>query len=100
MNYEITNSQSIKDCLLKMQAGDTLILDDGVYQGKFEIWNSGIKIKAKNPRKAILSNKDYYHKIMPNHNECNTFNTFTLYIGGDDVILEDLTIKKDRKSVV
>lgn len=95
MNYEITNNQSIKDCLLKMQAGDTLILDDGVYQGKFEIWNSGIKIKAKNPRKAILSNKDYYHKIMPNHNECNTFNTFTLYIGGDDVILEDLTIKNE-----
>ncbi len=49
MNYEITNSQSIKDCLLKMQAGDTLILDDGVYQGKFEIWNSGIKINRQLP---------------------------------------------------
>ncbi len=95
MNYEITNKEKITEFVKNMHSGDTLILEDGIYQEKIEIWNSGITIKAKNPCKAILSNKDYYHKIMPNHNECNTFNTFTLYIGGDDVVLENLIIQNE-----
>jgi len=38
----------------RMQAGDTLVVLDGVYTGTLKI-KSGIAIKAKNPRKAVFS---------------------------------------------
>ena len=38
----------------RMQAGDTLVVLDGVYTGTLKL-KSGITIKAKNPRKAIFS---------------------------------------------
>lgn len=95
MLYEIKNSESLHSILNQCQEGDTLVLDDGFYEGKFEIWQNHLYIKAKHTRKAIIHNKDYYHKIMPNHNECNTFNTFTVYVGGNHTTLEGLCIQND-----
>lgn len=93
MNYFAQNSDELNLIINKLTDGDTVILEDGIFKGKYEIWNNNISIKAKNNKKSILSNNDYYHKIMPNNNECNTFNTFTLYIGGDNVTLENIIIE-------
>lgn len=93
MIFEINNTTRISNILLQMSPGDTLILNDGIYDEKIEIWIDNITIKAKNKHQAIISNNDYYHKIMSNHNECNTFNTFTIYIASNNVKLEGLTIE-------
>ncbi|MDE5867752.1 MAG: hypothetical protein K2H02_02290 [Anaeroplasmataceae bacterium] len=93
MRFQISNQQSITETLKKLSSGDTLILSDGIYHEKLEIWQDNITIQAEHPQQAIISNKDYYHKIMPNHNECNTFGTYTLYIGGNHITLDGLTIE-------
>lgn len=95
MEVIINNQKSINDYLKKLKNNDVLILEDGIYNEKVEIWQEGITIKALNKHKAIIANKDYYHKIMPNHNECNTFNTFTLYVGANNVTIENIIIRND-----
>ncbi|MDE5546755.1 MAG: hypothetical protein K2I88_04760, partial [Anaeroplasmataceae bacterium] len=81
MVIELNHLQSINDALAQMSSGDILVLNDGIYQEKVEIWLDDIVIRAKHSGKAIISNKDYYHKIMSDGNECNTFHTYTMYIG-------------------
>lgn len=95
MLIELNHLQSINKALTQMSSGDILLLNDGVYQEKVEIWLNNIIIRAKHSGKAIISNKDYYHKIMSDGNECNTFHTYTLYIGGNDIRLEGLVIQNE-----
>lgn len=95
MIIEITPNQSINKAISKMNHGDTLILHDGTYNEKVEIWINQITICSANPGKAIITNKDYYHKIMSDGNECNTFHTYTLYIGGNYVTLKNLIIQNE-----
>ncbi len=92
MEITLKPGESINKTLQKLKTGDVIILDDGIYFEKVEVWTNDIKIKGKNHLGAIIYNMDYYHKIMPNHNECNTFNTFTVYVGADNVTIEDITI--------
>ncbi len=93
MIYEIYENESINVTLANMKDNDILILNDGIYNEKVFITNNNITIKAKNLNKAIIQNKDYYHKIMENNNECNTFGTYTMFVGGDNVTLDGLHIK-------
>ena len=64
MIYEIYENESINVTLANMKDNDILILNDGIYNEKVFITNNNITIKAKNLNKAIIQNKDYYHKIM------------------------------------
>lgn len=93
MITEITPDISINETLKKLNSKDILILNDGIYYEKVEVWNSNITIKAKHHLKAKIAHKDYYHKIMPDNNECNTFRTYTLYVGGNDVKIEGIIIE-------
>lgn len=93
MIIELTPTQSINKALEGMTLGDVLLLNDGEYFEKVEVWVEHITIKAKNAGKVIISNHDYYHKIMEDGNECNTFRTYTMYIGSNHVTLEDLIIQ-------
>ncbi len=95
MIVEITAEMSINSVLKKTTPGDTIILNDGIYNEKVEIWMDQITIQSKNPGKAIITNKDYYHKIMQDGNECNTFHTYTLYIGGNHITLKGLIIQNE-----
>ncbi len=97
MQIEISTNNSINQELKKLKDGDTLILNDGIYNEKVEVWNDNIKIIAKNKHKAIITNNDYYHKIMQDNNECNTFRTYTLYIGGNNVLLKGIIV--ENKSI-
>lgn len=44
----------VQHAIDRMQAGDTLVVLDGVYSGTLKL-KSGITIQAKNPRKAVFS---------------------------------------------
>jgi len=52
----------------RMQAGDTLVVLDGVYTGTLKL-KSGITIKAKNPGKAVFSGLELLEKVFDQHSE-------------------------------
>ncbi len=93
MIYKIDSSMSINECLKKMKSGDSLYLKNGIYNEKVEIDVSNISIIGESIDNTIISNKDYYHKIMKDYNECNTFRTYTVFVGGDNVKITNLTIE-------
>lgn len=93
MEYIIDNTKSINETLKNMHDFDTLILKSGIYKEKVKVLNNNITIKGEDRCNVIIENKDFFHKIMPDFNECNTFRTWTFYVGGDNVKLSNLTIK-------
>ena len=93
MEYIIDSTTSINATLEKMKDFDVLILKKGVYKEKVKVLNNNITIKGLDRDEVIIENKDFFHKIMPDFNECNTFRTYTVYVGGDNVVLKNLTIK-------
>lgn len=93
MIYTIDNTNSITKILEKLKSGDTLYLKKGIYNEKvFEI-NDNITIKGEDKDGVIIQNKDYFCKIMDDYNICNTFRSYTMYIGGKNITLKNLTIK-------
>ena len=64
MILKINPKQSISQIMHSLSSGDTLLLEDGIYKEKIEIWKNDITLIAEHPLKAIISNKDYAHKIM------------------------------------
>lgn len=85
--------KTLKKCLENICEGDTLFLRNGVYEEKLEILVDNINIIGESKDGVIIENKDFYHKIMPDYNECNTFRTYTVLIGGNNTTVENLTIK-------
>ena len=41
----------------------------------------------------MISNHDWFTKIMPDYNECNTFRTATFLVAGDNISIINLTIE-------
>ena len=93
MQYKIDSQCSINETLKKLKDGDTLFLKNGIYNEKVEVDISNINIIGESKEKTIISNKDHFYKIMDDFNECNTFRTYTVYIGGDNVNISNLTIE-------
>ena len=93
MKKVIDNTFSINQILETLNSGDILFLKNGIYKEKIEIIKDGITIIGESKENVILSNNDYFHKIMSDWNECNTFRTYTVYIGADNITLENLTIE-------
>lgn len=93
MEYYINTNNSINKTLEKCASGDIIYLDEGIYYEKVIILVDNIKIIGKDSNKTIISNNDFYHKIMKDYNECNTFRTYTCYVGSDNVTITNLTIR-------
>lgn len=95
MRYEIDNTKSISECSSKLKNGDILFLKNGVYNEKVVVINKNITIIGESIDGVIIQNKDWFTKIMPDYNECNTFRTETFYVNGFNIIIENLTIKNN-----
>lgn len=93
MKYTLTNKNSINETIKNCNPGDSILLKNGIYNEKVEITVDQLTISGESQEGVIITNHDYYHKIMSDYNECNTFRTYTLYIGSNDVKLSNLTIK-------
>ena len=93
MIYTINNSYSINEILAKCNSGDEIILEPGIYKEKIEIYINNITITGLDKNKTIITNNDYYHKIMEDFNECNTFRTYSVYVGGNNILFKNLTIE-------
>lgn len=93
MIFKINNSTSINETIKKCSDGDTILLEPGTYKEKVEIYKNNISIISIDKNKTIITNNDYYHKIMSDFNECNTFRTYSVYVGGNNVKFENITIE-------
>ncbi|MBE6137058.1 MAG: pectin esterase [Erysipelotrichaceae bacterium] len=93
MKYIIDSKESINDTLAKCKPGDSIYLKNGIYNEKVEVRIDNLTIIGESQNNTIIANMDYYHKIMPDHNECNTFRTYTVYVGSNNVNICNLTIK-------
>ena len=49
MILKINPKQSISQIMHSLSSGDTLLLEDGIYMEKIEIWNHDITLIAEHP---------------------------------------------------
>ncbi len=93
MIYKIDSNCSINETLSKMKPKDELILARGLYKEKVVVDVDDIVIRGEEKKGTIIFNSDYYLKIMPDKNECNTFRTYTVQVLGNNVKMYDLTVE-------
>ena len=93
MKYIINESISINETLKKCKPGDIIYLKNGLYKEKVDIMINNVCIIGESIDHTIITNHDFYHKIMPDYNECNTFRTYSCYVGADNVEISNLTIQ-------
>ena len=93
MKYTINSSDSINETLSKMKEGDSLFLQNGIYKEKVVILINNILLEGESKDGVIITNHDWFTKIMPDFNECNTFRTATLLVAGENVTLKSLTVE-------
>ena len=89
----VNNEMSINNIIKNAKPGDTIFLKKGIYNEKVIISLNNIKIIGEDMENTIISNNDYFHKILKDGNEANTFRTYTCLITGDNVEISNLTIE-------
>lgn len=96
MIYDVDNTVSLNKFIKNCVDGDIIKLKAGIYKEKVEIYNKNITLIGEDKEKTIITNNDYYHKILDDFNECNTFRTYSVYVGGDNVTFKNLTIENSN----
>lgn len=94
MNIYVENNDSINEKIANSNENDVIFIKKGVYKEKIIINKSDITIIGEG-EDTIIENMDYFHKILSDHNECNTFRTYTVYVSGNNVTIKNLTIKNN-----
>lgn len=86
--------KSVQEAINSVRAFDpagwvTIRINEGIYKEKLEIpaYNTRIRLVGEDAEKTILVWYDH-----ANINKMGTFRTYTLKIGGSDIVLENLTI--------
>jgi len=88
INPSISITKTIENC----NDGDIIFLENGVYHEKVEIFKS-VTLIGESKENTIITNHDFFHKIMSDFNECNTFRTYSVYVNVNDVTIQNLTIE-------
>ena len=94
MKYNAKNYDNLVEILNICNENDEIYLEKGIFQGKLKITKNNIKIIGSG-KDTILSNKDYYNKIGNDNKELLTVRTYTLLIKGNNVTLENLTVRNE-----
>ncbi len=97
MKHILNDSMSINKTLGLCAPGDIIYLTDGFYNEKVFVSVDNITIIGESQENTIISNHDFYHKIMPDYNECNTFRTYSCYVGSNNVTFSNLTIENSSQ---
>lgn len=70
----------------------TIYIRRGVYEEKLHIRKAGVRLVGEDRDHTILTYGDYAKKQFPNGEPYNTFNSYSLFLSGDDFEAENLTI--------
>ncbi|MET0463881.1 MAG: pectinesterase family protein [Chitinophagaceae bacterium] len=80
----------------------SILIKNGVYEEKLVIpsWVGNITLKGESRDQTIISNADYSGKFVAkgadtvtNKTKFGTFNSYTVWVQGNDVVIENLTIR-------
>ncbi len=95
INLHLNSSNSIMEELAKYQNNEIIhvYLANGVYYQKLRIYNDNITFTGESKTDTIISFDDYATKIHSDGKEYNTFRTPTMTILGNNVVLENMTIR-------
>jgi pectinesterase len=70
-----------------------IYIKNGIYQQKVTITKPGIHLIGEDAAKTILTYHDYARKLLPSGEPMNTFNSYSVYIGGSDFTAENITFE-------
>jgi pectinesterase len=76
----------------------TIHISNGVYKQKVKIDKPYITLIGESASETILTFDDHAKRLFPDGKTMNTFNSYTLYIGGHDFHAENLTIENSAGS--
>lgn len=71
----------------------TIHLKNGVYHEKVKIVQPYLSLIGESASNTILTFDDQAQKMLPNGEPMNTFNSYSVYIGGHDFIAENITFE-------
>lgn len=88
---------SIQEAVGRVPEGNKEIvkiyIKNGVYKEKLHIEKNFITLIGQNAKKTILTYDDYAKKKYVNGEKYNTFNSASVFIGGDNFFAQDITFE-------
>ena len=94
---EFTTIQEAVDATRDLGPGEVLIqIKNGIYHEKLVIpsWKHQLTLRGESKDGVVIENDDYSGKMNEQTgNEYNTFTSYTVLVTGDDITIENLTIK-------
>ncbi len=89
--------KSIQEAIKKIPPDNkepiTIYIKNGVYKEKVKIDRPYLRLIGENPANSIITFDDYAKKSLPNGEPMNTFNSYSIYIGGHDFTAENITFE-------
>ena len=74
--------------LSKARPGDTIMIPEGTYRGKFTLSIPNVTLSGSDPYKTVIINNDFAKKIHSDGLEYNTFRTYTLAVTAPGITLK------------
>jgi pectinesterase len=104
------NYQNIQDAINALRAysptHNTIYIKNGLYKEKVTIpaWVTNLSIKGESKDSTILTNSDYSGKFLfadtiNNKQKHSTFTSYTLYVQGNVIDIENMTIQNEAGKV-
>ncbi len=77
------------------RASTLIVVAPGEYHEKVHITKDNLRIVGVDPEKTVLTFSDYAKQKLPDGTDKNTFLSYTLIITGNNVEIENLTVRND-----
>jgi pectinesterase len=98
------NYKTIQDAVNAIRAyspeHNTIFIKDGIYNEKVTVpaWVTNLSFVGESREKTIITNADYSGKFFSadtvnNKQKMTTFSSYTMYVQGNDISIENLTIR-------
>jgi len=71
----------------------TIYIKNGVYKEKVKIDRPCLHLVGEKTANTIITFDDHAKKLLPNGEPMNTFNSYSIYIGGHDFTAENITFE-------
>lgn len=80
---------------IKETNADRIIIDikPGIYREKISIRRSNISLIGENAQSTIITFDDSANKLLPSGERMRTFNSYSLFVDGDDFFAENITFE-------
>lgn len=88
-----TLTQALQSLPAKSEEAVTILLEPGVYYEKAEIRRSHVTVCGASAQNTILTFDDHAAQILPDGSRRGTFRSYTLFLDGCDITLENLTVR-------